>query len=473
MGVGRSSSAWPIAAAIDWFTCHSICAADILPQAARVAGCSLPSRFSSVVRVADVVKQCHKTPERSITCLVPEASSSFVRSPLSPGLVSSCCWLLRRRCVGAGAARHRRRHRRARRDRVRRDCRRAARGRRRRVDSVHHHPRQDDRSGARARRRHARRRVRADHRAAAAAHVDSMPTSASRHRHHGARRQHAVVPRRAPCTTRRPTDKNLNRVFPGKADGTLSERIAEAITREVIARATHVDRPSLRRRQRIAAAVLVLDHDRRSESRRSRPRHGARLRSRSHRRGRIAADRSGRVASICRTRRSRAASRRSRRRPAAWASVDDESIGLIERGVAGVLKHLGMRDDGPAPVATPVWIKQSEVLRAGHTGLFYPAVTKGPDGRRRARCIGHITDFHGTEGRRSARALRRASPVRDRDATDYQRRAGGDGREMTSALKSEVRRQKSVRGNFGQVFLLLTLPVPSYRSAWIEYGCSP
>src|SRR6185436_15815145 len=35
-------------------------------------------------------------------------------------------------------------------------------------------------------------------------------------------------------------NKNLNRVFPGKADGTLSERIAEAITREVIARATHV-----------------------------------------------------------------------------------------------------------------------------------------------------------------------------------------------------------------------------------------
>jgi len=34
--------------------------------------------------------------------------------------------------------------------------------------------------------------------------------------------------------------KNLNRVFPGRADGTLSERIAEAITREFIARATHV-----------------------------------------------------------------------------------------------------------------------------------------------------------------------------------------------------------------------------------------
>src|SRR5262245_60194138 len=34
--------------------------------------------------------------------------------------------------------------------------------------------------------------------------------------------------------------KNLNRVYPGKADGTLSERIADTITREIIARATHV-----------------------------------------------------------------------------------------------------------------------------------------------------------------------------------------------------------------------------------------
>ncbi len=31
--------------------------------------------------------------------------------------------------------------------------------------------------------------------------------------------------------------KNLNRVFPGRPDGTLSERIAHAITSEVIAKA--------------------------------------------------------------------------------------------------------------------------------------------------------------------------------------------------------------------------------------------
>ena len=37
-----------------------------------------------------------------------------------------------------------------------------------------------------------------------------------------------------------PDGKNLNRVYPGKADGTVSDRIAHAITREVIDRCTHL-----------------------------------------------------------------------------------------------------------------------------------------------------------------------------------------------------------------------------------------
>ena len=37
-----------------------------------------------------------------------------------------------------------------------------------------------------------------------------------------------------------PDGKNLNRVYPGQADGTLSQRIAHAITTQVIAPATHV-----------------------------------------------------------------------------------------------------------------------------------------------------------------------------------------------------------------------------------------
>ena len=56
------------------------------------------------------------------------------------------------------------------------------------------------------------------------------------------------------------------------------------------------------------------------------------------------------------------------------ALTDEESIARIERGIAGVMKHLGMRPDGPAPVAQPIMIERSEVLRSGATGLFYPPV---------------------------------------------------------------------------------------------------
>jgi len=190
-------------------------------------------------------------------------------------------------------------------------------------------------------------------------------------------------------------NKNLNRVFPGKADGTLSERIAEAITREVIARATHVidlhcgdGNESLRPYSywittgdpKVAAAgkamalafgleTIVVDGSRPTD-----PAASVYLSNTAITRGKPALT----------------------TETGGMGVVDEESIAVIERGVAGVLKHLGMRDDGPAPTAAPVWINQNEVLRAGHTGLFYPAVAKAQTVTKGA-VIGHITDFHGTK----------------------------------------------------------------------------
>jgi predicted deacylase len=74
--------------------------------------------------------------------------------------------------------------------------------------------------------------------------------------------------------------------------------------------------------------------------------------------------------------------------------VDNASIALVERGVAGLLRHLGMRAAGPAPVEAPVWIARSEVLRAGVSGIFYPAVEHGTTVAGGAK-LGRITDFHG------------------------------------------------------------------------------
>ena len=188
-------------------------------------------------------------------------------------------------------------------------------------------------------------------------------------------------------------NKNLNRVFPGKADGTLSERIAHAITKEFIERATHVidlhcgdgneslrpysywittGDPKVAEAGKAMALAFGLDHIVVDGSRPTDPAASLYLSNTAITRGKPAVT----------------------TETGGMAVVDSESIALIENGVAGLLKHLNMRDDGPAPVTTPVLLDQSEVLRATVTGLFFPAVTKGQTVTKGAK-IGHITDFHG------------------------------------------------------------------------------
>lgn len=187
--------------------------------------------------------------------------------------------------------------------------------------------------------------------------------------------------------------KNLNRVFPGKADGTLSERIAEVITREVIARATHLvdlhcgdGNESLRPYTywittgdpKVAAAgremalafglgSIVIDNARPTD-----PAASIYLSNTAITRGKPAiTTETGGV-----------------------ARVDDESIGLIQRGVERLLVNLGMVMGSPPPHPPTVWIGQNEVVRAGVTGIFYPAVERGQTVKKGAP-IGRVTDFHG------------------------------------------------------------------------------
>ncbi len=187
--------------------------------------------------------------------------------------------------------------------------------------------------------------------------------------------------------------KNLNRVFPGKPDGTLSERIAHTITREVIERATHVidlhcgdGNESLRpytywittgkadvveagRQMALAFGMdhIVVDRERPTDASQS-----VYLSNTGVTRGKPAlTTESG-----------------------GMALTDEESIARIERGIAGVMKYLGMRADGPAPVTQPILIERSEVLRSGVSGIFYPAVERGHTVAR-GTLIGRITDFHG------------------------------------------------------------------------------
>ena len=190
-------------------------------------------------------------------------------------------------------------------------------------------------------------------------------------------------------------NKNLNRVFPGNAEGTLSERIAEAITREVITRATHVidlhcgdgneslrpysywittGDPKVAEAGRGLALAFGLERIVVDGSRPTDPAASVYLSNTAITRGKPALT----------------------TETGGMAVVDEASIWLIDRGVAGVLKHLGMRDTGPAPLANAVWIEPSEVIRAGATGLFYPAVSNAQSVTKGA-LIGHVTDFHGAK----------------------------------------------------------------------------
>jgi predicted deacylase len=187
--------------------------------------------------------------------------------------------------------------------------------------------------------------------------------------------------------------KNLNRVFPGRSDGTLSERIADVITREVIDRATHVvdlhcgdgneslrpysywittGRPDVAEAGRQMALAFGLDRIVVDKERPLDPKASLYLSNTGVTRGKPALTiESG-----------------------GMAQTDEESIARIERGVAGLLRHLKMRADGPAPVVNPILFERSEVVRSNFTGIFYGAVEKGQTVAAGAP-IGRITDFHG------------------------------------------------------------------------------
>jgi hypothetical protein len=186
---------------------------------------------------------------------------------------------------------------------------------------------------------------------------------------------------------------NLNRVFPGKADGTVSERIADVITREVIERATHVvdlhcgdgneslrpysywittGAPDVAQASRELALAfgmdrIIVDRERPTDAQAS-----MYLSNTAITRGKpaITIEAGG------------------------MAESDAESVAIIERGIAGVLRHLQMCADGPGPVETPQFLDRGEVLRAGVTGIFYPLVEKGQTVTE-GTPIGRITDFHG------------------------------------------------------------------------------
>ena len=187
--------------------------------------------------------------------------------------------------------------------------------------------------------------------------------------------------------------KNLNRVFPGHPEGTVSERIAHALTTEVIDKCDclvdihcgdgneslwpYIYQPVTgdgKLDTTIADMALVwgLEHiviDRR------RPADPA-------------------ASLYC------SATALSRGKPAIivedgyLGTTDPASVSRLIRGALSLMRHLKMIEGRAERVCKPVYLEPTELLTSPATGVLYPAVERGRPVRR-GTLVASITDFFG------------------------------------------------------------------------------
>jgi len=187
--------------------------------------------------------------------------------------------------------------------------------------------------------------------------------------------------------------KNLNRAFPGSADGTVSERIANVLTREVLDRSDVVLdmhagdgnenlRPfiympvtgdqAMDGTLRELARAFGIDHVVVDEARDVDPRASQFVDHTAISRGVPAlTTETGKL-----------------------GSTDDRWVDLAEDGVWGVMAHLGMVDREPEPTEGVVWLGAYEVLTSPEDGLFVPAVEAGY-AVAEGTLLGTLVDFFG------------------------------------------------------------------------------
>ena len=188
--------------------------------------------------------------------------------------------------------------------------------------------------------------------------------------------------------------KNLNRVYPGKADGTVSERIAHAITTEIIQRADYlVDmhagdgneslRPytywnklgldaradSVGREMALAWGHerIVVDTDRPRD-----PNASVYTQNTAHVRGKPAIT-----------------------TETGWLGVPDEL--MIQANVSGAMRLMRYLKMLPGPVQLvqqPIYLERTQVLTSPATGTWHHAVERGHTVTE-GTLIGRVTDFFG------------------------------------------------------------------------------
>jgi predicted deacylase len=187
--------------------------------------------------------------------------------------------------------------------------------------------------------------------------------------------------------------KSMNRYYPGKADGTQTERASLALTREVVEKCDHLidlhggdldeslrpysywtktgneKQDAISREMVLAFGLdtIIISADRPKDPAASRY-----LENTASTRGKP-----------------------SLTAEAGYAgTVEQKDVDALVRGSLSVMRYLKMVPGSPAPIESPVWIERIETIASDATGIFYPLVTRGTYVQKGMK-VGYVTDYLG------------------------------------------------------------------------------
>ena len=187
--------------------------------------------------------------------------------------------------------------------------------------------------------------------------------------------------------------KSMNRFYPGKADGTQTERASYLITQQVVEPSGHlIDLhggdldESLRpysywtktgrdEQDRVSKEMVLafgLDHIIISADRPSDPAASRYLENTATTRGKPSITAEAGHA----------------------GTVEPEDVDALVRGCLGVMHYLKMLPGAAEPVASPVWIETVLTVASDEAGVFYPLVKRGTSVAA-GMPLGYVTDYFG------------------------------------------------------------------------------
>jgi predicted deacylase len=187
--------------------------------------------------------------------------------------------------------------------------------------------------------------------------------------------------------------KNMNRTYPGRPDGTQSERASFAITKQVVEQSDHLidfhggdldeslrpysywSKTGREPQDRISREMVLafgLDHIIVSTGRPADPNASIYLENTASTRGKpsitVEAGHAG--------------------------TVMLEDVDALVRGTLSVMRHLKMLPGDPTPVESPVWIGALHNVTADVGGIFRPLVVRGTYVQKGMK-VGTVSDFFG------------------------------------------------------------------------------